>query len=107
MYYYYAQCTVVVILSFYSLSVGCSALPQLLRLRNVMVQRQVSDMWSRDELPCEVNLGWDRRYHSVFTCPILRQQSSGEFVVDSDVHYTCYHTIFWYLPVLHSPSVLS
>ncbi len=42
-----------------------------------MVQRQVSDIWSRDELPCEVNLGWDRRYHSVFTCPILRQQTTG------------------------------
>ena len=60
-----------------SLSAGCLALPQLLHLRSVMVQRQVSDIWSRDELPCEVNLGWERRYHSVFTCPILRQQTSG------------------------------
>jgi len=73
-----------------SLSAGCSALPQLLHLKSVMVQRQVSDMWSRDELPCEVNLGWDRRYHSVFTCPILRQQTTD---TNPPVRLTCGHAI--------------
>ncbi|XP_064382046.1 E3 ubiquitin-protein ligase RMND5A-like isoform X2 [Halichondria panicea] len=73
-----------------SLSVGCSALPQLLRLRSVMVQRQVSDMWTRDELPCEVSLGWDRRYHSVFTCPILRQQTTD---ANPPVRLVCGHSI--------------
>lgn len=73
-----------------SLSAGCIALPQLLRLQTVMQQRQVSDIWSRDELPCEVNLGWDRRYHSVFTCPILRQQSSD---ANPPVRLLCGHAI--------------
>jgi hypothetical protein len=73
-----------------SLSAGCLALPQLLHLRSVMVQRQVSDIWSRDELPCEVNLGWERRYHSVFTCPILRQQTTDG---NPPVRLLCGHAI--------------
>lgn len=73
-----------------SLSAGCLALPQLLHLRSVMVQRQVSDIWSRDELPCEVNLGWERRYHSVFTCPILRQQTTD---ANPPMRLSCGHAI--------------
>ena len=61
-----------------ALSIGCSALPQLLHLQAVMVQRQVVDVLAhRDELPCEIQLPWKHRYHSIFTCPILRQQTSG------------------------------
>lgn len=74
-----------------SLSAGCMALPQLLHLKTVMAQRQVSDMWThRDELPCEVNLGWERRYHSVFTCPILRQQATDS---NPPVRLVCGHSI--------------
>lgn len=58
--------------------IGSSALPQLLHLQSVMVQRQVVDVLTgRDELPCEIQLPWKHRYHSIFTCPILRQQASG------------------------------
>ena len=61
-----------------SLSIGCSALPQLLHLQSVMAQRQVSDVLSHhNELPCEIQLSWNHRFHSIFTCPILRQQTSG------------------------------
>ena len=63
-----------------SLGIGCLALPQLLHLQSVMVhQRQVVDVLAhRDELPCEIPLPWKHRYHSIFTCPILKQQASGE-----------------------------
>ncbi|KAL5470693.1 hypothetical protein EMCRGX_G028698 [Ephydatia muelleri] len=73
-----------------SLLAGCVALPQLLQLKQMMAQKQISEIWSRDELPCEVNLGWERRYHSVFTCPILRQQTSD---ANPPVRLLCGHTI--------------
>lgn len=73
-----------------SLLAGCVALPQLLQLKFMMAQKQISEIWSRDELPCEVNLGWERRYHSVFTCPILRQQTSD---ANPPVRLLCGHTI--------------
>lgn len=61
-----------------ALSIGCSALPQLFHLQSVMVQKQVADVLAhRDELPCEIPLPWNHRYHSIFTCPILKQQASG------------------------------
>ena len=34
-------------------------------------------MWNaKDELPIEIDLPQECRYHSVFACPILRQQVS-------------------------------
>ena len=40
-----------------------------------MHQRQVSGVWcAKDELPIEIDLGPSCRYHSIFACPILRQQ---------------------------------
>nr|XP_018898843.1 PREDICTED: protein RMD5 homolog A [Bemisia tabaci] len=60
-----------------SVNVGCAALPALLNIRQVMQQKQVTGMWSgKDELPIEIELGQEHKYHSVFACPILRQQSS-------------------------------
>jgi hypothetical protein len=56
---------------------GCLALPALLNIKQVMQQRQVQGVWnSRDELPIEIDLGKEYRYHSIFACPILRQQST-------------------------------
>ncbi|XP_043488427.1 E3 ubiquitin-protein ligase RMND5A isoform X1 [Polistes fuscatus] len=56
---------------------GCTALPALLNIKQVMQQRQVTGIWSgKDELPIEIDLGKQSRYHSVFACPILRQQST-------------------------------
>ncbi|KAF7995065.1 hypothetical protein HCN44_004537 [Aphidius gifuensis] len=56
---------------------GCTALPALLNIKQVMQQRQVTGIWNgKDELPIEIDLGQQSRYHSVFACPILRQQST-------------------------------
>ncbi|XP_002155691.1 E3 ubiquitin-protein ligase RMND5A isoform X1 [Hydra vulgaris] len=58
-----------------SLTAGCIALPTLLQIRQVMQQRQVEGIWStKEELPVEINLGRELQFHSVFACPILRQQ---------------------------------
>ncbi|XP_021948320.1 E3 ubiquitin-protein ligase RMND5A isoform X3 [Folsomia candida] len=58
-------------------SAGCTALPALLNICQVMQARQVSSIWNgKDELPIEIDLGKEFHYHSVFACPILRQQAS-------------------------------
>jgi hypothetical protein len=44
-----------------------------------MKQRQVAGVWgAKDELPIEIDLGSDCRYHSVFACPILKQQTTEQ-----------------------------
>ncbi|KAK4323983.1 hypothetical protein Pmani_005350 [Petrolisthes manimaculis] len=56
---------------------GCTALPVLLNIKQVMQQRAVHNMWNtKEELPIEIDLGPSSRYHSIFACPILRQQST-------------------------------
>ncbi|KAL3864971.1 hypothetical protein ACJMK2_006611 [Sinanodonta woodiana] len=74
-----------------SIRAGCMALPPLLNIRQIMLQRQVSGVWSnKDELPVEIDLGKDYRYHSVFACPILRQQSTEN---NPPVRLVCGHVI--------------
>uniref|UniRef100_A0A672KH26 RING-Gid-type domain-containing protein n=1 Tax=Sinocyclocheilus grahami TaxID=75366 RepID=A0A672KH26_SINGR len=53
------------------------ALPVLMNIKQVIEQRQCSGVWThKDELPIEIDLGKKCWYHSVFACPILRQQTS-------------------------------
>lgn len=74
-----------------SIRAGCLALPPLLNIRQVMQQRQVSGVWSnKEELPVEIDLGREYRYHSIFACPILRQQSTE---VNPPMRLICGHVI--------------
>lgn len=58
---------------------GCYALPALMNLKQIMVKNHVSGVWSgRNELPIEIDLGTEYRYHSTFTCPILKQPSTDQ-----------------------------
>lgn len=60
-----------------AVNAGCTALPALLNIKTVMQQRQVAGVWkANDELPVEISLPPEMRFHSVFACPILRQQVS-------------------------------
>ncbi|XP_001635200.2 E3 ubiquitin-protein ligase RMND5A [Nematostella vectensis] len=73
------------------ITAGCVALPSLLQIKQVMQQRQVAGVWSsKDELPVEVDLGPEYRYHSIFACPILRQQCTE---ANPPVRLTCGHVI--------------
>ncbi|XP_050498282.1 E3 ubiquitin-protein ligase RMND5A [Diabrotica virgifera virgifera] len=59
------------------INAGCTAIPALLNIKQVMMQRQVTGIWNgKDELPIEIDLGNENKYHSMFACPILRQQST-------------------------------
>ena len=74
-----------------AVNAGCVALPALLNIKQVMQQRQVSAVWNaKDELPIEIELGSDCRYHSVFACPILRQQVSDN---NPPMKLVCGHVI--------------
>jgi len=74
-----------------SIRAGCTALPALLNIKQVMAARQCTDVWSaKDELPIEIDLGKDCRYHSIFACPILRQQTSRN---NPPVRLICGHVI--------------
>jgi len=72
-----------------AVNAGCTALPALLNIKQVMLQH--AGVWSaKDELPIEIDLGTNSRYHSIFACPILRQQTSDS---NPPLKLTCGHCI--------------
>lgn len=59
-----------------TINAGCIALPALINIKQAIQQRNVNDVWSsREELPIEIDVTAKCHYHSIFACPILRQQS--------------------------------
>lgn len=73
------------------LNAGAIALPALLNIRQIMQQRQVMGMFSHsDELPIEIDIGDDNRFHSIFSCPILRQQTTDK---NPPMRLSCGHAI--------------
>ncbi|KAI9588843.1 E3 ubiquitin-protein ligase RMND5A [Glossina fuscipes] len=73
------------------INAGCTALTALLAIKQVMQSRQVLNIWcGRDELPIEIDLDPEYRYHSIFACPILRQQTTEE---NPPKKLTCGHVI--------------
>jgi hypothetical protein len=74
-----------------TINAGCVALPALLNIKQVMQQRQVTNVWNtRDELPIEIDLDRKCHFHSIFACPILRQQSSEN---NPPMRLVCGHVI--------------
>ncbi|XP_075977003.1 required for meiotic nuclear division 5 protein souji [Anticarsia gemmatalis] len=70
---------------------GARVLPALHDIRAKMSHPHVIAAWSDDELPFEVDLGEDGGgYHSVFACPILRQQASEQ---NPPMRLLCGHVI--------------
>lgn len=74
-----------------SFTAGCTALPALIAIKSVIDQRQCSGVLShKDELPIDIDLDPGHRYHSVFACPILRQQTTEN---NPPMRLTCGHVI--------------
>jgi len=56
---------------------GSIALPPLLDINNTLTKQGVQNVWQlQDELPIEIPLGRNLQFHSTFSCPILKQQST-------------------------------
>ncbi|CAF0784896.1 unnamed protein product [Adineta ricciae] len=69
---------------------GFQALPALMSIVNAMQNTQVCHILSKDELPIEIDVGQEHRYHSVFACPILRQQTTDQ---NPPMKLVCGHVI--------------
>eukprot|EP00242_Pyramimonas_sp_CCMP2087_P001399 CAMPEP_0198231546 /NCGR_PEP_ID=MMETSP1445-20131203/115260_1 /TAXON_ID=36898 /ORGANISM="Pyramimonas sp., Strain CCMP2087" /LENGTH=373 /DNA_ID=CAMNT_0043912169 /DNA_START=201 /DNA_END=1322 /DNA_ORIENTATION=- len=58
---------------------GTIALPMLLKLVSVMQTKTQPEDWNEcQQLPVEISLGEDFAFHSVFACPVSRDQSSAD-----------------------------
>lgn len=56
-----------------------------------MQARKVTNVWNcRDELPIGIDLGKEKQYHSIFSCPILKEQSKDS---NPPMRLTCGHVI--------------
>eukprot|EP01135_Chromosphaera_perkinsii_P009413 Nk52_evm89s1737 gene=Nk52_evmTU89s1737 len=76
-----------------SVTIGCSALPTLLKMAAVMQSNNGgnSKVWNQtNELPVEIHLPNEYQYHSVFACPVSREQSTDE---NPPMQLPCGHVI--------------
>lgn len=55
---------------------GSASLPKIQRVMALMKERKGIEWSQQDELPVEIELPNHLRYHSVFVCPVLRQQTT-------------------------------
>ena len=60
-----------------SVYVGTTALPVIMKLYTIMSSKRAE--WSaQDELPVEIPLDEELRYHSVFACPVSKEQATDD-----------------------------
>ncbi|KAG0490769.1 hypothetical protein HPP92_007632 [Vanilla planifolia] len=59
------------------ITAGVQGLPTLLKLANVMAAKK-QEWQTMKQLPVPVDLGREFQFHSVFVCPVLREQGSEE-----------------------------
>ncbi|KAK9829893.1 hypothetical protein WJX72_008513 [[Myrmecia] bisecta] len=59
-----------------SVAAGTVALPTLLKLATVMAGQGNQDLKTCEQLPVELELGNEFVFHSIFACPVSRDQSS-------------------------------
>lgn len=57
---------------------GATSLPRIHRVMALMKERKGLEWSQQDELPVEIELSNDLRFHSVFVCPVLKQQTNEE-----------------------------
>ncbi|EFJ24324.1 hypothetical protein SELMODRAFT_79692 [Selaginella moellendorffii] len=60
-----------------TLSAGSQALPTLLKLSSVMSNKK-GEWQAMKQLPVEIELDKEFQFHSIFACPVSRDQSSAE-----------------------------
>jgi hypothetical protein len=69
--------------------VGTTALPVIVKLYKIMLLKKAE--WSaQDELPVEIAVDEELRYHSVFVCPVSKEQATDD---NPPMMMTCGHVI--------------
>ncbi|KAL1924445.1 uncharacterized protein VTP21DRAFT_4099 [Calcarisporiella thermophila] len=72
-----------------TVTVGTTALPTIIKMFTIM--RETKNEWSQaDELPVEIPLAEDLRFHSIFACPVSKEQGTEE---NPPMMLTCGHVI--------------
>lgn len=61
-----------------TVAAGTVALPHLLKLVSVMENTNQVDLKAADQLPIELELGPEFVFHSIFACPVSREQSTAD-----------------------------
>lgn len=60
-----------------AVTAGTIALPVLLKMSSIMKEKR-TEWTSEGELPVEIPLGEKFHFHSIFTCPVSKEQSTEE-----------------------------
>ena len=63
---------------FVTLLAGAQALPSLIKLASLMATTKPDTWQNLKQLPIEIELGPGFQFHSIFACPVSREQSSPE-----------------------------
>ena len=61
-----------------SATVGTTALPTIIKMSSILKGGMSMDWQTRGELPVEIPLLDKQRFHSVFTCPVSKEQSTND-----------------------------
>ncbi|KAG9072429.1 hypothetical protein KI688_000200 [Linnemannia hyalina] len=60
-----------------SVTVGTQAMPTMIKMASIMKAKKTE--WSQQqELPVEINLTDDTKFHSIFACPVSKEQATEE-----------------------------
>lgn len=59
---------------FVAVMVGASSLPTLIKMSSVLKVKSLIDWSANSELPVEIPLMDDQRYHTIFACPVSKEQ---------------------------------
>ena len=74
------------------LKAGCQTIPSLIKMKIVIQRQEKYEVLTKyDELPIDIDLEPNLRFHSIFACPILRQQAID--ISSQPVRLTCGHLI--------------
>lgn len=72
-----------------SVTVGATALPTIIKMSTIMKEKKTE--WSQvDELPVEIPLEEAYRFHSIFACPVSKEQATEE---NPPMRMPCGHVI--------------
>jgi hypothetical protein len=71
-------------------TVGTTALPTIFKMSSILKSGMNMEWQTRGELPVEIPLLDSQRYHSIFTCPVSKEQSTAE---NPPMRLVCGHVI--------------
>lgn len=71
------------------MEIGALALPKILKASSILKGSAV-EWTAQDELPIEINLPDSSKFHSVFSCPVLKEPSSAN---NPPLRISCGHVI--------------